>query len=93
MYINLKFYKEADQVISEGLKLVPPSEKNKGKIYNLYILQSTLSLAKGDKAGQVAAIGESGAILPATPILSFRTCSEARMEPRSLRKRRRLSVC
>ena len=56
LYINLKFYKEADQVISEGLKLVPPIEKNKGKIYNLYILQSTLSLAKHDTAGQIAAI-------------------------------------
>ena len=56
LYINLKFYKEAEQVISEGLKLVPPIEKNKGKIYNLYILQSTLSLAKRDTAGQIAAI-------------------------------------
>ena len=56
LYMNLKFYKEADQVLSEGLRIVQPNEKNKGKIYNMYILLSSLSLAKGDKAAQVAAI-------------------------------------
>ena len=56
LYITLKFYKEAEQVLNEGLKQIQPSEKNNGKIYNLYILLSTVALAKGDKAGQVAAV-------------------------------------
>jgi tetratricopeptide (TPR) repeat protein len=56
LYITLKFYKEAQQVLTEGLKLVPPNEKNSGKIFNMYVLLSTVSLAQGDKAGQVAAM-------------------------------------
>lgn len=56
LYITLKFYKEAQQVLTEGLKLVPPNEKNAGKIFNMYVLLSTCALAQGDKAGQVAAM-------------------------------------
>jgi tetratricopeptide (TPR) repeat protein len=56
LYLTLKFYDQAEQVLNEGLKMIPPGEKNDGKIYNMYILLSTVSLAKGDKAGQVAAV-------------------------------------
>ena len=56
LYITLKFYKEAEQVLTEGLKLIAPNEKNNGKIFNMYVLLSTVSLAKGDKAGQVSAM-------------------------------------
>ena len=56
LYITLKLYKEAEQVLNEGVKIIQPSDKNNGKIYNMYILLSTVSLAKGDKAGQVAAV-------------------------------------
>ncbi|HEX3774641.1 MAG TPA: tetratricopeptide repeat protein [Polyangiaceae bacterium] len=56
LYLTLKLYDQAQQVLNEGLKLIPPGEKNNGKIYNMYILLSNISNAKGDKAGQVAAI-------------------------------------
>ncbi|HEY4103170.1 MAG TPA: tetratricopeptide repeat protein [Polyangiaceae bacterium] len=56
LYLTLKLYDQAQQVLNEGLKLIPPGEKNNGKIYNMYILLSNVSNAKADKAGQVAAI-------------------------------------
>jgi tetratricopeptide (TPR) repeat protein len=56
LYLTLKFYDQAQQVLNEGLKLIPPGEKNNAKIYNMYILLSTVSLAKGDKSGQVSAV-------------------------------------
>jgi len=56
LYVTLKLYDQAQQVLNEGVKLIPPGDKNNAKIYNMYILLSTVALGKGDKAGQVAAI-------------------------------------
>ena len=56
LYLTLKFYKEAEQTLQEGIKLTPPTEKNSAKIYNMYVLLANVALAKGDKAGQVAAV-------------------------------------
>ena len=56
LYLTLKFYKEAEQTLQEGIKLTPPIEKNSSKIYNMYVLLANVALAKGDKAGQLAAV-------------------------------------
>jgi tetratricopeptide (TPR) repeat protein len=56
LYLSLKFYKEAEQTLQEGIKLTPPTEKTSSKIYNMYVLLANVALAKGDKAGQVAAV-------------------------------------
>jgi tetratricopeptide (TPR) repeat protein len=56
LYLTLKFYKEAEQTLQEGIKLTPPTEKNSAKLYNMYVLLANVALAKGDKAGQVAAV-------------------------------------
>jgi len=56
LYITLKFYDQAQQVLNEGIKLVPPGEKSNGKLYNMYVLLSTAAQGKGDKPGQLAAV-------------------------------------
>jgi tetratricopeptide (TPR) repeat protein len=56
LYLNLKFTKEAEQVLNEGIKLVPPNEKNNPKLYNMQVLLAKVAQLKGDKAGQLAAV-------------------------------------
>src|SRR5688572_16422421 len=38
LYITLRQVNEAEQVLKEGTKLVPPSEKNNPKLYGMYVL-------------------------------------------------------
>jgi tetratricopeptide (TPR) repeat protein len=56
LYLNLKFYSEAEAVLRQGVKLVPPSETNNPKLYNMYVLLAKVAQVKGDKAGQLAAV-------------------------------------
>lgn len=56
LYLNLKLTKEAEGVLTEGTKLVPPNEKNNAKLYNMYVLLAKVAQVKGDKAGQLAAV-------------------------------------
>jgi tetratricopeptide (TPR) repeat protein len=56
LYMTWRFNNEAEQVLTEGTKLVPPSEKNNPKLYNMYVQLSTVHQMKGDKAGQLAAV-------------------------------------
>ncbi len=56
LYLNLKLVKEAEQVLNEGVRLVPPNEKNNPKLYNMQVLLAKVAQMKGDKAGQLAAV-------------------------------------
>lgn len=56
LYITLRLVNEAEQVLKEGARLIPPSEKNNPKIYSLYVLLGTVAQMKRDKAGQLAAM-------------------------------------
>jgi tetratricopeptide (TPR) repeat protein len=56
LYLTLRQVNEAEQVLKEGTRLVPPSEKNNPKIYSMYVLLATVSQMKRDKAGQLAAM-------------------------------------
>ncbi|MFO7179920.1 MAG: tetratricopeptide repeat protein [Pseudomonadota bacterium] len=56
LYITLRKVDEAEQVLKEGTKLVPPSEKNNPKIYAMYVLLGNVAQLKGDKSAQLAAM-------------------------------------
>jgi tetratricopeptide (TPR) repeat protein len=56
LYLNLKFYDQAQQVLNEGAKIVQPNEKNGPKLYNMYVLMAKVAQVKGDKAGQLSSI-------------------------------------
>jgi tetratricopeptide (TPR) repeat protein len=59
LYLTLRQYNEAEQVLKEGVKLLPPSEKNNPKIYSMYVLLGNVALAKRDKAAQLAAMQQA----------------------------------
>lgn len=92
LYLTLKFYDQAQQVLNEGLKLIVPNEKNSGKIYNMYVLLSTVALAKGDKAGQLVAVEKAEQFAgDAHPEFSFELGSTyATMDPPQKEKALRL---
>ncbi len=56
LYLTLRLTNEAEQVLSQGVRLVPPNEKNNPKIYGMYVLLSNVAQAKKDKAGQLSAM-------------------------------------
>lgn len=56
LYLTLRQVNEAEQLLKEGTRLVPPSEKNNPKIYGMYVLLANVSMMKGDKAAQLAAL-------------------------------------
>jgi tetratricopeptide (TPR) repeat protein len=59
MYLRFKMGKEAEQVLKEGTKLVPPDEKNLDKLYNMNLLLSQTSQMRGDQEGQLAALEQA----------------------------------
>ena len=56
LYITLRQVNEAEQVLKEGTKLVPPSEKNNPKLYGMYVLLGNVAQLKRDKPAQLAAM-------------------------------------
>jgi tetratricopeptide (TPR) repeat protein len=56
LYVNLKFYKEAEQVLQEGTRYVRPSEDNNSNLYGMYVLLFEVAQAKDDKPSMVAAM-------------------------------------
>ncbi len=56
LYLNLKLTKEAELVLKEGVRVVPQTEKNNPKLYNMQVLLAKVAQLKGDKAGQLAAV-------------------------------------
>jgi len=55
-YISLKFYKEAEQVLKEGTRVVAPSEKNNNALYGMYVLLFQTAQAHNDKATMVGSM-------------------------------------
>lgn len=56
LYVNLKFYKEAEQVLQEGTRYIRPSEDNNSNLYGMYVLLFEVAQAKDDKPSMVAAM-------------------------------------
>jgi tetratricopeptide (TPR) repeat protein len=62
LYIVLKFYGEAKQVLEEGTRIVPRTEASRDHVYNMFTLLVQVALAKGDQAAMVAAAEQAEAI-------------------------------
>ena len=56
LYITYKLFKEAEQVASSGLSVVPPGPKNNSALYALCVLQAQSAQLRGDSAAQLASI-------------------------------------
>ena len=56
LYVNLKFYKEAEQVLQEGTRYIRPSEENNSNLYGMYVLLFEVAQAKDDKPSMLAAM-------------------------------------
>ncbi len=56
LLVNLKFYKEAEQILQEGTRLVPPNEDNANYLYNMYVLLFQVAQSRDDKPGMVSSM-------------------------------------
>ncbi len=56
LYLTFKNVNDAEQVLKEGTRLVPPSESNNPKIFSMYVLLANAAQMKKDTAGQLAAL-------------------------------------
>ncbi|MBX3126881.1 MAG: tetratricopeptide repeat protein [Polyangiaceae bacterium] len=54
LMITLKFYKEAEQVLKEGTRIVAPGEKNNNHLYAMYLLRFQVAQSRDDKTEMVA---------------------------------------
>lgn len=56
VYITYKFYKEAEQVLKEGTRIIPPGEKTNNYLYAMNILLFQTAQSRGDQAAMLAAV-------------------------------------
>lgn len=55
-YIALRRYKEAEQVLNEGTRMIAPSPKSNAALYGMYVLLFQTAQARDDKAAMVNAM-------------------------------------
>ena len=92
-YNTFKLYKEAEGVLKEGTRLVPPGdERNDKALYGMYILLFQAAQARDDKASMVAAMEKAQEVAgEGHPEISFNLGSTyAVMEPPQKEKAVRL---
>jgi tetratricopeptide (TPR) repeat protein len=91
-YITLRFYKEAETVLKEGTRIIPPGEKNNNHLYGMYVLRFEVAQATGDKSEMVAAMEKAQDVAgDAHPEISFNLGSTyAVMDPPQKEKAVRL---
>lgn len=55
LYITYKLYSEAEQILREGVRMVPATEASLDNLYEMQVLLFQVAQAKNDMAGMVAA--------------------------------------
>lgn len=92
LYITMRFYKEAEGVLKEGTRIIPPGEKNNNHLYGMYVLRFQVAQASGDKASMVAAMEKAEEVAgDSHPEISFNLGSTyAVMDPPQKEKAVRL---
>lgn len=92
LYITMRFYNEAEGVLKEGTRIIPPGEKNNNHLYGMYVLRFQVAQASGDKAGMVAAMEKAEEVAgDSHPEITFNLGSTyAVMEPPQKEKAVRL---
>lgn len=72
VYITLKFYDEAERVLKEGARIVPPTDETANALYGIYTLLSNVHQAKGDDDARIAALEKANEIAgPSHPEIAF----------------------
>ena len=92
LLIALKFYEQAEQVLKEGTRIVPPTEKTANNLYGMYVLLSQVYQARGDLASMITVLERANEIGgEAHPEIAFNLGSTyAVMEPPQKEKAVRL---
>lgn len=92
IYVTLKMYSEAEKVLKEGTRIVPPSEKHNPNLYGMNILLFQVAQAREDKPAMVAAMENANEVAGDThPEISFNLGSTyAVMDPPRTEKAVRL---
>lgn len=83
LYIHLRFYDQAEQVLKSGERLLEKVQKNKNSLYAINTLLSNVYQAKGDDASRIAALENANAVAGDThPEIAFNLGSTyATMKP------------
>jgi tetratricopeptide (TPR) repeat protein len=91
-YLTLKLYDEAGKVLSEGARIVQPTEKTANALYNIYTLLSNVHQAKGSSQEQLASLEKANQIAGANhPEVAFNLGSTyATVDPPQTEKALRL---
>jgi tetratricopeptide (TPR) repeat protein len=55
LYIVLKLYAEAETVLTEGTRIIPPTEETRNHLYAMFVLLIQVAQAKDDKASMLVA--------------------------------------
>jgi tetratricopeptide (TPR) repeat protein len=92
LYITMKFYDEAEGVLKEGTRIVPPTEETRDHLYGMYVLLIQVAQAKNDKTSMVVAAENAKKIAgDKHPEISFILGSTyAVMDPPKIEKATRL---
>jgi tetratricopeptide (TPR) repeat protein len=62
VYLSLRFYNEAEKVLKEGARLIPPTEGTANALYGIYTLLSNVHQAKGDDDARLADLEKANEI-------------------------------
>jgi tetratricopeptide (TPR) repeat protein len=54
VYLSLRLYDEAEKVLEEAARIIPPNEKTANSLYGVYTLLSNVHQAKGDDSARLA---------------------------------------
>ena len=72
LYIVLKMYDQAETVLKEGTRLVPPTEETRENLYGMFVLMVQVAQAKNDTTAMVLAAENAKKIAgDAHPEISF----------------------
>lgn len=72
LYYTYKLFSEAEAILTEGTRIIPPTEETSDSLYEMYILLFQVAQAKGDEAGMVASMEKANEVAgEAHPEIAF----------------------
>lgn len=72
LYITYKLYDQAEGILKEGTRMIPPTEATQNNLYEMYILLFQVAQAKGDQSGMLATMESAQAVAgDAHPEIAF----------------------
>jgi tetratricopeptide (TPR) repeat protein len=72
LLVALKFYDEAETILKEGTRIVPPTEKSANNLYGMYVLLSQVYQARNDIGNMVSVLEKANEVAGEShPEISF----------------------